>query len=99
MYLLSSSLTDTISNERLQNIRRGGYIAAIVGLVMLPWNLLKSSNQFTSYLSAYSVFLSSIAGVMITDYCVVHKGHYSVADLYHSRREGWYAYTCGINFR
>ncbi len=32
---------------------------------MLPWNLLKSSNSFTSYLSAYSVFLSSIAGVMV----------------------------------
>lgn len=48
-----------------QNIRRGGYIAAIVGLCILPWNLLKSSNNFTSYLSAYSVFLSSIAGVMV----------------------------------
>lgn len=33
---------------------------------MLPWNLLKSSNNFASYLSAYSVFLSSIAGVMVT---------------------------------
>ena len=35
---------------------------------MLPWNLLKSSNNFTSYLSAYSVFLSSIAGVMVRFY-------------------------------
>lgn len=48
-----------------QNIRRGGFIAAIVGICMLPWNLLKSSNNFSSYLSAYSVFLSSIAGVMV----------------------------------
>ena len=40
-------------------------MAAIVGICMLPWNLLKSSNNFTSYLSAYSVFLSSIAGVMV----------------------------------
>lgn len=50
----------------LQNIRRGGFIAAIVGICMLPWNLLKSSNNFSSYLSAYSVFLSSIAGVMVS---------------------------------
>ncbi|KAJ7485294.1 permease for cytosine/purines, uracil, thiamine, allantoin-domain-containing protein [Mycena latifolia] len=84
---------------RFINIRRGGYVAAIVGLCMLPWNLLKSSNSFTSYLSAYSVFLSSIAGVMITEYYVVHKGHYRVADLYHARRDGWYWYTYGINFR
>ncbi|KAF8621687.1 hypothetical protein AX15_007586, partial [Amanita polypyramis BW_CC] len=50
---------------RYINIRRGGYIAAIVGICMLPWNLLKSSNEFTNYLSAYSVFLSSITGVMV----------------------------------
>ena len=74
-------------------------MAAIVGLCMLPWNLLKSSNSFTSYLSAYSVFLSSIAGVMIMDYYVVHKGHYSVKDLYRANKEGWYWYTYGINFR
>ncbi|KAJ7512732.1 permease for cytosine/purines, uracil, thiamine, allantoin-domain-containing protein [Mycena galericulata] len=84
---------------RFINIRRGGYVAAIVGLCMLPWNLLKSSNSFTSYLSAYSVFLSSIAGVMITEYYLVRKGHYRIADLYTARRDGWYWYTYGINFR
>lgn len=40
-------------------------MAAVVGFAILPWNLLKDSNRFTSYLSAYSVFLSSIAGVMV----------------------------------
>jgi nucleobase:cation symporter-1, NCS1 family len=50
----------------LQNIRRGGYIAAIVGFAICPWNFLSSSTNFTSYLSAYSVFLSSIAGVMVS---------------------------------
>ncbi|KAF4618266.1 hypothetical protein D9613_011628 [Agrocybe pediades] len=84
---------------RFINIRRGGYVAAIVGLCMLPWNLLKSSNNFTSYLSAYSVFLSSIAGVMITEYYVVRRGHYHVADLYDAHKDGWYKYTYGINFR
>ncbi|KAH9478740.1 Uracil permease [Psilocybe cubensis] len=84
---------------RFINIRRGGYIAAIVGLCMLPWNLLKSSSSFTSYLSAYSVFLSSIAGVMITEYYVIRRGHYNVADLYDAHKGGWYKYTYGINFR
>lgn len=74
-------------------------MAAIVGICMLPWNLLKDSNSFTSYLSAYSVFLSSIAGVMITEYYVVRKGHYRVSDLYHSGKDGWYYYTLGVNFR
>ncbi|RXW15888.1 hypothetical protein EST38_g9967 [Candolleomyces aberdarensis] len=84
---------------RFINIRRGGYVAAIVGLCMLPWNLLKSSNSFTSYLSAYSVFLSSIAGVMIIEYYVIRRGHYRVADLYSASKDGWYYYTYGINFR
>jgi cytosine/uracil/thiamine/allantoin permease len=48
-----------------QKNRRGGYVVAMVGFSMLPWNLLKNSNRFTSYLSVYSVFLSSIAGVIV----------------------------------
>lgn len=84
---------------RFLNIRRGGYIAAVVAICMQPWNLLKNSNSFTNYLSAYSVLLSSVAGVMITEYYVIRKGHYRVADLYDSSRNGWYWYTYGVNFR
>jgi nucleobase:cation symporter-1, NCS1 family len=96
---ISAGCDLTALMPRYINIRRGGYIAAVVGICMLPWNLLKSSNSFTSYLSAYSVFLSSIAGVMISDYYVVRRGHYRVKDLYSTDREGWYWYTSGINFR
>ncbi|PFH48677.1 hypothetical protein AMATHDRAFT_64898 [Amanita thiersii Skay4041] len=84
---------------RYINIRRGSYIAAIVGVCILPWNLIKDSNRFTSYLSAYSVFLSSIAGVMLTEYYFIRKGHYRLKDLYTSRRDGWYWYTWGVNLR
>jgi len=61
---------------RYINIRRGGYVCAAIGLAMCPWNLLSSTNNFTTYLSAYSVFLSSIAGVIISDYYFVRKVHY-----------------------
>ncbi len=81
------------------NIRRGGYICAAVGLAMCPWNLLSSSNQFTTYLSSYSVFLSSIAGVMISDYYLVRKGYLQVRDLYSARRSGPYYYTLGLHWR
>jgi NCS1 family nucleobase:cation symporter-1 len=84
---------------RFINIRRGGYIAATIGFAMCPWNLLKNSNEFTSYLSAYSVFLSSIAGVMVTEYYIIRKGHYNVKDLYNTEKDSWYWYTYGINFR
>ncbi|KAF5129654.1 uncharacterized protein G6M90_00g018810 [Metarhizium brunneum] len=84
---------------RYINIRRGGYICAAIGLAMCPYNLLTSANNFTTYLSAYSVFLSSIAGVMSTDYYVVRKGYLSVKELYDARKTGPYFYTFGVNWR
>jgi nucleobase:cation symporter-1, NCS1 family len=84
---------------RWLNIRRGGYICAAVGLAMCPYNLLTSSNMFTTYLSAYSVFLSSIAGVMISDYYIVRRGYLEVKELYDARREGPYYFTYGVHWR
>lgn len=84
---------------RYLNIRRGGYICAIVGLAMCPWNLLSSSNNFTTYLSAYSVFLSSIAGVMICDYYIVRRGYLQVCDLYSARQSSPYCFTFGFHWR
>lgn len=84
---------------RFINIRRGGYICAAVGLAMCPWTLLTSSNQFTTYLSAYSVFLSSIAGVMISDYYFVRRGYLEVKELYDARKSGPYFFTFGVHWR
>ncbi|KAH7319845.1 permease for cytosine/purines, uracil, thiamine, allantoin-domain-containing protein [Stachybotrys elegans] len=84
---------------RYINIRRGGYICAAIGLAMCPWNLLSSNNQFTLYLSSYSVFLSSIAGVMISDYYFVRRGYLELKELYDGRKTGPYYYTFGIHWR
>jgi NCS1 family nucleobase:cation symporter-1 len=84
---------------RWLNIRRGSYICALLGLIMCPWNFFASTNNFTTYLSAYSVFLSSIAGVMICDYYVVRKGYLQTRDLYSALKSGPYYYTVGINWR
>lgn len=84
---------------RFLNIRRGGYICAAIGLAMCPWKLLESSNKFTTYLSAYTVFLSSIAGVIICDYFFVRRGHLVVKDLYTFKKSSAYMFTYGINFR
>lgn len=84
---------------RYLNIRRGGYVCALVGLVMCPWNLLSSANNFTTYLSAYSVFLSSIAGVIICDYYFVRKGYLEVKELYSARKQSPYYFTFGFHWR
>ena len=84
---------------RFLSIRRGSYICAIVGLCMCPWNLMSSSNNFTTYLSAYSVFLSSIAGVMVCDYYIVRKGYLQVRNLYSADKTGPYYFTYGVHWR
>ncbi|KAJ9603156.1 uracil permease [Cladophialophora chaetospira] len=84
---------------RYLNIRRGGYICAIVGLCICPWNFLRSSNNFTKYLLSYSVFFSSIAGVIICDYYFVRRGCLSLKDLYSARKGSLYYYTFGLSWR
>lgn len=96
---ISAGTDMTALLPRFLNIRRGGYICALVGLAMCPYQLLTSSNQFTTYLSSYSVFLSSIAGVMISDYYLVRRGYLEIKELYDARRSGPYFYTFGINWR
>jgi len=84
---------------RYLNIRRGSFICAIVGLAMCPWNLLSSSNNFVVYLSAYSVFLSSIAGVIICDYYIVRKGYLQVTELYSAKKTSPYYFWFGFHWR
>lgn len=66
---------------------------------MCPWNLLSSSTNFSTYLSAYSVFLSSIVGVMIAHYYLVARRRVKVADLYSLEHESIYRYMYGFNLR
>lgn len=96
---VSAGTDMTALMPRFLNIRRGGYICAAVGLAMCPYNLLTDSNKFTTYLSAYSVFLSSIAGVILGDYYFVRKGYLEVNELYSARKSGPYYFTFGIHWR
>lgn len=84
---------------RFFNIRRGSYLCAMIGLAMCPWKLLESSNQFTTYLSAYTVFLSSIAGVITSDYYIVRRGYLSMSGLYSFDKASVYMGTYGFSWR
>lgn len=96
---ISAGTDMTALLPRFLNIRRGGYICAAIGLAMCPWNLLKDSNSFTTYLSAYSVFLSSIAGVLICDYYIVRKGYLELKELYSASSLSPYFYWFGWSWR
>ncbi|KAI1436352.1 permease for cytosine/purines, uracil, thiamine, allantoin-domain-containing protein [Xylaria sp. CBS 124048] len=84
---------------RFLNIRRGGFLCAAIGLALCPYQFLSSASNFANYLSAYTVFLSSIGGVMICDYYLVRRGYLKVKELYDARKSGSYYFAYGVNWR
>lgn len=81
------------------NIRRGAYIALVLSIAMCPWQLLSAASTFISVLSAYSVFLGPMVGIMVADYWVLRSRRIKLSDLYHPGREGLYYFWYGVNWR
>lgn len=84
---------------RFINIRRGAYIGLIISIALCPWELLASAGTFLSVMSAYSVFLGPMCGLMIGEYWIIRSRKVKLSDLYHDRPGGIYYYWAGINWR
>ena len=81
---------------RLISYRTGGLITAAIGIVMMPWKLLASSQGYIfTWLIGYSALLGPIGGILIADYFVVRRRALDLWDLY--RRGGSYEYARGFN--
>jgi NCS1 family nucleobase:cation symporter-1 len=88
----------TVLFPRYVNIERGCVIAAIIGgWVIVPWKILSSAETFLAFMGGYAVFLAPIAGILASDYWLVHKQHIDVPSLYNP--DGRYRYWNGINWR
>ncbi|CDR42464.1 CYFA0S09e04148g1_1 [Cyberlindnera fabianii] len=82
------------------NIRRGGFVCAAIAFCVCPWNFFTTSANFTTYLSAYSVFLSSVAGVVQCDYVLVRRGYINIWHLFSADQKLNYTYNkIGVNWR
>lgn len=76
----------------------GGLITAVLGIVMMPWQLMDNFGAYIfTWLIGYSGLMGAIAGIMICDYWVLRKRHLSVPDLFDPK--GQYRYTAGFNVR
>ena len=98
---LSAGTDMTALLPKFTNIRRGGYICAMIALCICPWNFFASGATFTTYLSAYAIFLSSITGVILSDY-MLRRGQYILMELYcgDARRSRYmFGTRCGCNWR
>jgi NCS1 family nucleobase:cation symporter-1 len=76
--------------------RGGGMITAIVGVLIMPWQLLASTGGYIFvWLAGYSALLGPIAGIMIADYWLIRRARLDVDALYEA--DGAYAYRRGWN--
>ena len=81
---------------RVISFRTGGLITAVIGVLMMPWKVLASSQGYIfTWLVGYSALLGPIGGILIADYFVLRRTVLEPGDLY--RRGGRYEYAGGFN--
>lgn len=96
---LSAGSDLTALLPRYVSIRRGQILCGLIGLCICPWYFAASTSSFTSYLSAYSVLLSPILGVLLADSYIVRRGRIDVPSLYTSDASSHALYYKGVNWR
>jgi len=80
------------------SFRTGGVITGVVGLLMMPWKLLRDYSAYIfGWLVGYSALLGPVAGIMIVDYYLVRRRDLAVEELYLRGRS--YEYWRGVNWR
>jgi NCS1 family nucleobase:cation symporter-1 len=84
----------TLANlaPRRITFRSGGVIAAVIGLLILPWKLL---DLYQGWLLTYSGLLGAVGGVILCDYLLVRRRELDVRGLYDEA--GPYRYRDGVN--
>ncbi|KAG1718706.1 permease for cytosine/purines, uracil, thiamine, allantoin-domain-containing protein [Suillus paluster] len=88
----------TVLCPKYINIRRGQIVCAIIGgWALCPWEILANAAGFLNFMDGYTIFLGPFAGIMVTDFYLVHKGCVDVPAMYDP--SGRYRYTAGFNWR
>lgn len=81
------------------NFRRAALISAVIGLVILPWNLYNSPAVINYFLGGLGAVLGPLFGIIIADYWLVRRANVNVPALFSADPKGDYQYSKGINVR
>ncbi|MBA3634435.1 MAG: NCS1 family nucleobase:cation symporter-1 [Acidobacteria bacterium] len=85
-------------NPKLISYVTGGLITAVVGILMMPWQLMSSMGAYIfTWLIGYSGLMGAIAGILICDYWILRRQKLNLAALF--KTDGIYAYSNGFNWR
>ncbi|GGJ96552.1 allantoin permease [Lentibacillus kapialis] len=77
------------------NFKTGATVAAIIGILIMPWKLMENSTSIFTFLNIVSGLLGPITGVMLAQYFVIDRTHIDLEELYSSG--GKYSYQNGFN--
>lgn len=82
-------------SPRRISFRTGGLIAAVLGILIMPWKLVALPDGYIfTWLIGYGALLGPIAGVMIADYHVFRRRKLDLDGLYQTH--GPYRFTGGF---
>lgn len=79
------------------NFRKAGIISAVIGLVILPWNLYNNPVVIVYFLGGLGAVLGPLFGVVMADYWLIRRSRVNVPDLYTENPSGAYFYRRGYN--
>jgi NCS1 family nucleobase:cation symporter-1 len=81
------------------NFARASLISAIIGLVILPWNLYNNPVVIVYFLGGLGALLGPLFGIIMVDYWLIRKSRVNVPALYTLEDTQPYFYKGGINPR
>ncbi|WP_433876306.1 NCS1 family nucleobase:cation symporter-1 [Sinomonas atrocyanea] len=84
---------------RRLDFRRAAMVSAVVGLVILPWNLYNNPIVIVYFLGGLGALLGPLFGVIMADYWLIRRGKVNVPALYTEAATADYHYTKGVNPR
>lgn len=81
------------------NFRGAAVVTAVLGIVILPWNLYDSPVVINYFLEGLGAALGPVFGIIMTDYWVIRRTKVDIPGLYRADTDGPYYYRSGINRR
>ncbi|HEY5878912.1 MAG TPA: NCS1 family nucleobase:cation symporter-1, partial [Nakamurella sp.] len=84
---------------RKLNFKRAGLVSAVIGLVILPWNVYNNPTVIVYFLGGLGAILGPLFGVIMADYWLIRKTRVNVPALYSEAPNGDCHYRRGFNMR
>jgi len=82
---------------RQLNFRRAAIVSAVIGFVILPWNLYSSPVVIVYFLGGLGALLGPLFGIVMADYWLIRHQKVDVPALYSDDPNGPYFYRNGTN--